>query len=458
MFERDLTYPNGIRFRQIETQHYFIDYVPGDLNKLVITFENADKPDIPRPDGLRYAWGSLYLNKKGYCVLGIKPKVVDWYRGKCLHQFFRSSDFKAFASSFNKVFFYGSSMGGFAAMVFSDAVPNSTVIAFNPQTTLIPELTEWDKRYPQGTSQDWNGDFNDARRYARNAKRIYVAYDPFCVEDNKHISRIVNDVNNLIPLKMPFVGHVIMMWLQRADILEDFLEGAFSEQLTPHDCNVIARKRKNIARYYHVFGLHTQNQAVVFSCVLKLLELNEIPESFPGLLNELMQKIQNKAILEFDKISLKSRDDMCKPHVARGYFIIAKRASDLGLIQESLDFSLKIIRYAGHSTFILINISECLLRQKKYQQALVYVDEALICDSNIANAYRLKSRIQLELGDYDGAVNSASKSLCLEDTNKLGLIDLLNASIKAERLDLIGSSARRLVVEFGDSTYQKYLT
>ena len=171
-----------------------------------------------------------------------------------------------------------------------------------------------------------------------------------------------------------------------------------------------------------------------------------------------MQKIQNKAILQLDKVYLKSRDDMSKAHVARGYFFIAKRASDLGLIQESLDFSLKIIRYAGHSPFILINISECLLRLKKCQQALVYVNEALICDSNIANVYRLKSRIQVELGDYEGAVNSASKSLSLEKTNKLGLIDLLNASIKAERHDLIGSSARRLVVEFGDSTYQKYLT
>lgn len=453
MFSEELRYLNGISYYQVETPNYFVDYIPGDLNQLVITFENADKPDEPRPDGRRLPWGGEFLNKKGYCVLGVKPKKVDWYREACLHAFFRSQDFKAFVSSFSKVFFYGSSMGGFAALVFSDSVPGSIVIAFNPQTTLIPELTQWERRYPQGTKQSWDGDFNDAKQFALKAKTVYVAYDPFCKEDNLHIRRIAQDMDNMIELKMPFVGHIMLVWMRQSGILDDFLSGAFSESLTGYSCSVLARSRRNISRYYHVFGSMVRSENAAFQCINKFIECSDVPENFSNIVGDLVGRVNDKSIFDIGSIPVKSSELMSRRDVSKGYFFIAKRASDLGLVEESLGFSLKVFRCGAYCPFILLNISECMFKLGRYDSARLYAIEAISADGDVANAYRIKSRIEMALGLFDSAYLSALESIELEPTSKLGQIDCLKAAVASNRGDASKVIAERLAVEFNDDSY-----
>lgn len=179
MFATEKQYSNGIDFRSLELPGYFLDYIPGNLNHLIITFENADKPKLPRTDSLREPWGAFHLLKKGYSILGVKPKAADWYRGQDLHNFFRSDEFNTFRLSFKQIFLYGSSMGGYAALKFADACPGAIVIAYNPQTTLDLKKVPWEQRYEEGRVQDWTGDFSDARVGAAKSKKNYIAYDNF---------------------------------------------------------------------------------------------------------------------------------------------------------------------------------------------------------------------------------------------------------------------------------------
>src|SRR4051812_10574621 len=103
IFSNKKSYESGIEFFSMDTDGYFIDYVPGERNELIITFENADSPKRPRLDSMREPWGLTFLYGKGYSVLGIKPKKVDWYRGHDLHAFFRSHSFNVFLSSFKSI-------------------------------------------------------------------------------------------------------------------------------------------------------------------------------------------------------------------------------------------------------------------------------------------------------------------------------------------------------------------
>ena len=41
MFTDNLKYKDWLNFKSLETQGYFIDFIPGDKNSLVVTFENA---------------------------------------------------------------------------------------------------------------------------------------------------------------------------------------------------------------------------------------------------------------------------------------------------------------------------------------------------------------------------------------------------------------------------------
>lgn len=76
LFDYQSQYSSGISFFTKEIDNYFIDYIPGKLNQLIITFENADQPKKPRLDKMREAWGATFLTRKGFSVLGIKPKKL----------------------------------------------------------------------------------------------------------------------------------------------------------------------------------------------------------------------------------------------------------------------------------------------------------------------------------------------------------------------------------------------
>lgn len=49
----DCKYRSGIEFKSLDIGGYYLDYVYSGSGKLVITFENADKPSSPRSDRFR---------------------------------------------------------------------------------------------------------------------------------------------------------------------------------------------------------------------------------------------------------------------------------------------------------------------------------------------------------------------------------------------------------------------
>lgn len=54
--------------------------------------------------------GGAWLTKRGYSVLGVKPKAVDRYRGTDLHAFLLSPGMQRFFAGFETVALHGGSM------------------------------------------------------------------------------------------------------------------------------------------------------------------------------------------------------------------------------------------------------------------------------------------------------------------------------------------------------------
>jgi len=265
MFDRRERYESGTEFSAIELDRYFLDFVPNHRNLLFITFENADQPKRPRLDRLREPWGLRAIRDLGCCVLGVKPKAADWYRGADLHRFFRSAAFAAFRSGFQRVVLYGSSMGGYGALTFAAACPGAEVLAINPQSTLDPVLVPWEPRYPEGMAQDWAGDFADAALGMRSARRAFVAYDPLLDLDRRHVERLPAD--NLIPFATPLLGHSLPAWLLEMGVLKELLQRVADNDLDAARCRILARRRKGIARYYSGMARKTRNRALAERCI-----------------------------------------------------------------------------------------------------------------------------------------------------------------------------------------------
>lgn len=406
LFNKFSCYSNGIDFKQLELPGYYIDFIEGSKEDLVITFENADKPDVPRLNKNRIPWGANFLVKRKCTVIGIKPKAVDWYRGKDLHDFFRSSYFTELSKSYEKVSFFGSSMGGYAALAFSEAVPGSYIIAFNPQTSLDSRVSLWDKRYPVGSSQDWSGDFVDGAFTSKTAKKIYIAYDPFHKMDKLHVDRI--DPSLLVPMKFPFVGHAVASWMQLAGVLPQFVEGALAGSLDAYKCSSLARSRREITRYYEIFGQYSKSSKGAEACIRGLLSapimyLIDMPR-FRLLLNKCgdMKFLNDCEIINSRTASITNIG-----------FILIKRISDTGNPDRALRISLEFINRWGENRNIDLCIAECLMRSGRSFEALAHYRAFQARHGECADSLRVLARIQIALNDFKGASNSAHASIMI---------------------------------------------
>lgn len=418
MFNLKSTYKNGKDFLSLELPGYFIDYIPIDGAKsIVFTFENADKPNIPRPDALREPWGGMWLHERGYAVIGVKPKSVEWYRGKDLHDFFRSNDLQNFLVQFDEVFLYGSSMGGFAAMAFADAIPGSKVIAFNPQSTLDPLIVPWETRYEEGRIQDWSGDFSDARIGATKAKSVFVAYDPLFEPDRKHINRL--EEKNLIPFKMPLVGHVIANYMSEVGILSDFVEGALSGELSVSDCNRLARNRKKTPRYYYCLFNRAKSISVKEACLANILRIKNIQPEYQKDFFELLDSIGSWHLIkdpEFQKNLIKIKDEIL--------FKILKKAADNSYLDDALKVAKLAIAHRKVTSEMLIFISESLWRFNRLQEAEAYARLALRGAPSYGNAYRMLARILFSDKRANEALDIAKAGVVVDEKSFLGWYDL----------------------------------
>ena len=423
MFSLECKYENGKDFLSYELPGYFIDYIPlKGATKLVFTFENAEHPTRPRPNGLRKPWGGMWLSNLGYAVIGVKPKLVDWYRGRDLHEFFRSGELQDFVSQFDQVFLYGSSMGGFAALTFADAVPSASVIAFNPQATLDSSIVPWDTRYPEGSRQDWSGDFSDARIGASKAKSVFVAYDPLFELDRKHVERL--DQENIIHFKMPLVGHVIAAYMNEVDILSTFVEGALAGTLSAHECSLLARNRRKTPQYFYCLGKRSRSVAVKEACLRKICEFEKISPIYQRNFSELMVSSSNWHLLRDPEIQifLSRFEDDCLSE-------LLKKAGDNGFWEHALVILQRAISVRKVSQAILILIAECLWKLVRLQEAEAYGRLAVYnAQPGHGNAYRILARILFSGKRTSEARDVARAGVEVEGRSFLGWCDLARYS------------------------------
>lgn len=294
-FASQLRLASGQAVHQMDTGEYFLDFIPGNA-QLVITFEGAGA-NMSRPNGRRPGWGQAFLQKRGFSYLGVKPKRVDWYRKPDLHAFFRSKEFADFAGQFERRIFFGTSMGGYAALAFAPALPGSTVIAHNPQSTLDSRIVPWETRFVEGRSQDWSGDFADGVFAQPCSRRIYLTYDPFHEQDRLHVRRIAGP--NVTAFKIPLVGHGTPDWLLQMGVLQQVTDQMLDGSVSIESFATAVRARRRITRYYTRLFETSKNEAVRARCLRLARDIDPADGELTGIAIESQyRKNDHGAVLE----------------------------------------------------------------------------------------------------------------------------------------------------------------
>lgn len=224
--------------------HSFV-YTPRSKGTLVVTFDNLDITMTKRDD--RRPWGYSFIESQGWSMLGVLAGGWTWYRNQWVCDQFDDLRDSGFFEQFERVVFYGASMGGYAALVFSAAAPGSDVIAISPQTTLDKSVVPWETRYKTAWHRDYNGPFGDAAATIASANKVYVLFDPYEPLDSQHVARL--EGGNVAKLRAPLLGHRLGSSLNQMGILSPIILSALQGSLTSQEYYQLLRKRRGFTRY-----------------------------------------------------------------------------------------------------------------------------------------------------------------------------------------------------------------
>ena len=238
---RGLAGPDG--FYRANDTHSFLFIPRGDT--LVVTFDNLDIAMGRRED--RRPWGFGFIEKQGWSMLGCMANGWTWYRDPWV-----SAEFDALASSgffrrFERVVFYGASMGGYAACAFSGAAPGADVVAISPQSTVDKTVVPWESRYKTVWGADFSGKYGDAALASAAARRVTLLYDPFEPLDAAHAQRF--EAANVVKLRAMMLGHRLGSSLSQMGILTPIILSALGGDLDEAGFYRTLRARRSFPRY-----------------------------------------------------------------------------------------------------------------------------------------------------------------------------------------------------------------
>ena len=196
---------------------------------LIVTFENLDHVYDRAAD--RMPWGYGFVESRGWSMLGMMAHDWTWYRDAAVWDFFDRLRDEGFFAQFDKVVFYGASMGAYAASVFSAAAPGATVVLISPQATLDREVAPWEERYRKAWRRDYTTRYGYGPEMVAAAGDVHLFYDPRNTMDSMHAALFRG--GNVTKYRCRFMGHrIASLWIQLG-LLKPIVEACVEGGLTP---------------------------------------------------------------------------------------------------------------------------------------------------------------------------------------------------------------------------------
>jgi len=282
-----------------EDEHIRAIFLPGDSNTLVLSFGDL----ITRASGLSIN-AEKSLIKYQYNVIGIMPKQKSWFPQASMIEL--AKIISPVLQGFKNIVGYGGSMGGYAAIKYSNLLNMNRVIAFVPQYSIDPDHVE-DRRYAEFFDAVANKDMQIQLQDVDAAREYVIVYDPYFSIDREHYLKIKELLPSLHTIHLPFTGHEALSVLASSSLLHDFIEHEFDEIYFYQQ----VRKVKKQSKFYfrnvlaHVLSHHDD-------MLLKILRQNDFQLDERYFDNPLKQAITRSLMkakqateLDFQKLGIK---------------------------------------------------------------------------------------------------------------------------------------------------------
>jgi len=237
--QRHTQYKRGWYFSD---DHFAVQMTTRSENTCILSFDCSDDAKHRAP--ARNPWGYEFIRDAGWSHMGVMALQANWYRDPRLYHFLSGQVESGVFKPFEKVVLVGAEMGGYAAAAFAALIPDCTVLAFAPQSTLAADLVPWETRFATGRQADWSGPYRDAAQDCAKAQKVYIFSDPGEPAEQRHAARFIGE--NVTHLDSWFAPTLSAAEVKRTDIVGKVLHEAIAETLTP-------------ARFYNIYrGRRTQ--------------------------------------------------------------------------------------------------------------------------------------------------------------------------------------------------------
>ncbi|WP_162933030.1 glycosyl transferase family 90 [Roseovarius sp. EL26] len=292
---------------------------------VIVTF-----PDLDWPLGFSQGgWALNFLNKRGAEVLAVQIKSALWYQDA---DFFHAMEqVKNYLPEGKKLTTYGSSMGGYGAILAARHLGAQRVVAACPQFSIDPAVVPFERRY--NSYVEAVGEFRyDILKELDNSIEYFCLFDPSHTRDRRHVQRLA------IPAKWHNViirgaGHAPLR-----TIVEAGAQDALYSLLTFHDNGVNLRNR---------FRERRQNSPYYVKRMGNLTASKIRTRHFHQLFRELAQqngmwKMANRWAVNSDKLATQNPIPIAK---TAQFMARRSKTNDDAFVEKSVRLMCGALRY-----------------------------------------------------------------------------------------------------------------
>ncbi|WP_299915677.1 phosphoadenosine phosphosulfate reductase [uncultured Roseobacter sp.] len=212
---------------------------------LLVSFETHQGIQTLSPEAQPLGWDMV--KSHGWSHLAIISDGDTWFRDKAIYAFFDRLVDDGFFDEFETVLFYGAGPCGYAAAAYSVAAPGARVLVVQPQATLDPRVTAWDKRFFEMRRTNFTDRYGYAPDMLDAAEETHVIYDPYQTEDAMHAALFTRP--GVTKLRLAHMGGAIQTDLLTMELLHPLMAAAAAGNLTPEYFANLARARRDHMPY-----------------------------------------------------------------------------------------------------------------------------------------------------------------------------------------------------------------
>lgn len=295
----------------INKSTYRFEFIDKGYFTTIISFNHHNSCEI-NSDGFH----KKFLDELPLNIIYCKTANNDWFHFLDLDIF--RYIINLFINKDHELIFYGSSMGGYAALFFSQIFKGSKVIALSPQYTFDSSIMSHERRW----IEEWHILYPHQRIEKNTIDRdIWVIYDEMNIGDKDHADMIVSNMDRVNTLSFPFAGHPVGYALNRQGILKPLLSNLFFSSSNIESKSYIESWKANILEdtesINNYFVTLSKEDVKLFLCKLnspiglKFIEGVNSQEAFDIGVSFLSHGLENLANLFFDI----STRECSNPHI-----------------------------------------------------------------------------------------------------------------------------------------------